>query len=396
MPALTQTVAEARRSALKALMEAVELEALAFLTPAYICFATNFLPGWTEPWERPMAVVLPRRGEPFALFHELSENSWADAAAAGTLWPTDVTFYGEHPGAAQRMALTPQWSQTLADLLRSNGVDSGRIGVDLMSAVITETARALPGLAIVDVEEALRALRWVKHDEELAVMRNAAALSDWGQERYREHLRPGQLVQELDCLVQAEVAAEASRRFDGEYLELIVFTLAGAESAAPDGGAGRIGKRLTAGEPVVNIVCVRLNGLWIENERTWFCGSPDEAHRRAFDAAREAQLAAVSQLRTDRPVCAADEAARAVLDQSGFGGYVRHRAGHGLGIELHEHPHDMAFDARPLRKNEVYSAEPGIYIPGRGGYRLDDTVVVGDVPEVLTSTPTDLSWLSVG
>ena len=126
MTMLTRAVAESRRSSMKALMEAGEFEALAFLTPAFICFAPNFLLPWTETRERPVAVVLPRQGEPFALFHELSENSWNDAAAAGIVWLSDVTFYGETPGPTQRMPLTPQSSlrsRTVCDRTASMTAD---------------------------------------------------------------------------------------------------------------------------------------------------------------------------------------------------------------------------------------------------------------------------------
>jgi Xaa-Pro aminopeptidase len=128
-----------------------------------------------------------------------------------------------------------------------------------------------------------------------------------------------------------------------------------------------------------------LSGLTVENERTIFLGEPSDPQKRAFTAATEACEAAAAQMVAGNPVSRADEAAQAVYDAAGFGEYINHRTGHGVGIIGHEYPEDMPFLHRPFMEREVYSAEPGIYIYGLGGFRHDDTVVVGGKkPEILT------------
>jgi len=91
-----------------------------------------------------------------------------------------------------------------------------------------------------------------------------------------------------------------------------------------------------------------------------------------------------------------DSAAQAEIEKAGFGDCIKHRTGHAIGIVHHEYPEDMAFNHRPLLDNEVYSAEPGVYAYGVGGFRLDDTVVVGATPRVLTKTPKTLEYATVG
>jgi Xaa-Pro aminopeptidase len=388
---LSPAVYESRLAGMRALMEREELEALALLTADYCFFATNYPEGFLWTWERPLAVIVPRQGEPFALMHELSSNALEDSVQRGVMWVTDVTIYSEHPRVVDRVALAPQWRDKMAELLRSHGLGSGRIGVDALAGPMAEVPHLLPRLQFVNVDAELRELRCVKHDEELELIRQAAALSDWGQERYRANIRPGRLVQELDYSMGAELMTEAAERFPGENVELLLLCLAGADSAAPHGGGGKTGTRIEKGDVIVNILCVRLNGLWLENERIWFCGKPDAEKRRAFEAATEAQAAALAEYRTGNPVAAPDVAACAVYERAGYAQYIRHRTGHGMGIAVHEFPHDMAFNTRPLWANEVYSAEPGIYIPGVGGFRHDDTVIVGDTPEVVTTTPKDLA-----
>jgi Xaa-Pro aminopeptidase len=390
MPSLSKEVYESRRAGMRALMEREGLDALAFLTPDWAFFASNYPEGLLWTWERPLCVVVPRDGEPFALLHELSSNALADSIKREVMWVTDVAIYSEHPRVEDRLPLAPQWRDTMAELLLSHGLGRARIGVDTLSGPMAEVPARLPEVTFVGLDPALRELRWVKHPEELELVRLAAALSDWGQERYRESIRPGRLVQELDYSMGAELMSEATDRFPGDNVELLLLCLAGEDSAAPHGGGGKTGTRFQKGDVVVNILCVRLNGSWLENERIWFCGSPDDEKRRAFEAAREAQEAAAAEYITGNPVCAPDVAANAVYERTGHAKYVRHRTGHGVGINVHEYPHDMSFNTRPFRAGEVYSCEPGIYIPGVGGFRHDDTVITGATPEIVTSTPKDI------
>ena len=395
MPFLSARVRDYRHQAMRAFMDEHGLDALAFLTPDYVFYATNYYLD-VAPWERPVAVVVPRDGEPFAIMHELSTNHLRMARERATLWVEDVTLYSEHPRLTNRLHLTPQWSQLLAERLRARGLAKGRLGVDSAGGLVQQAARLLPGLEVVPLEGALRELRLVKHDEELDLVRGAAGLSDWGQERYREEIRAGRLVQELDFSVAALMAEEAARRHPGEYAEIRCFSLTGPDSAAPHGTGAPTGRRIERGHAIVNIVIVRLNGLVCENERTWFCGRPSDEQARAFEAATAAQEAAIAQLTTGNSLAAVNAAALAVIERAGYGDCVLHRTGHGIGIAGHEFPDDMAFNPRPLRAGEVYSAEPGIYIFGLGGFRHDDTVIVGDRPEVVTRAPKDLAAQTIG
>ena len=255
----------------------------------------------------------------------------------------------------------------------------------------------LPQLRLEVATQEFRKLRLVKCEEEIALMREIAALSDWVQERYREKIQPGRLVQELDMAMAAEMAKEAARRFPGENLEILrCWTLSGPASCAPHGDGRSAGARIENGHGMVNIVIPRLNGLVVENERTWFCGKPSQRQVELFEAARAANEAACEAAVTGKPVCGIDTAAQLVLERAGVAELILHRTGHGMGTLGHEFPEDMAFNTRPLMEREVYSAEPGIYQWGLGGFRHDDTVVVGATPEVLTKAPKDLASQTIG
>ena len=187
-------------------------------------------------------------------------------------------------------------------------------------------------------------MRWVKHAEELAVMRALGALTDWCRTA-TARTSARRLTQELDHAMSALMVEEAARRFPGEDFDIPRWTLAGPASASPHGDGAACGARIAEGDTVVNLILPRLNGYYVENERT---GSADARMigRRACTVAAQATDAAVQAAVTGQRVCDMDAAAQAVIERAGFGDYVFHRTGHAVGLMLHEYPEDMAFNTR--------------------------------------------------
>jgi Xaa-Pro aminopeptidase len=235
----------------------------------------------------------------------------------------------------------------------------------------------------------------VKHDEELAVMREAAALADWAQERYRENIRPGRLVADLDMSVAALMAQEASRRMPGTALAIYAWTLSGPVSASSHGAGVAFGNlagaTIEAGHVLVSSVYPAIDGLFVENERTWFCGKPSRRQVQLFEAARLANEAACEAAVAGQPVWSIDAAAQDVFERAGVADLICHRTGHGLGLGGHDYPVDMPVNHSPLLDKMVFSVEPGVYEYGLGGFRHDDTVIVGKKAEILTTTSRDLA-----
>jgi Xaa-Pro aminopeptidase/Xaa-Pro dipeptidase len=395
MPHLTKAVHEYRLGAMHRLMDRLRVDALAFTTPDFFQYATNFqLDVW--PWERPVLVVVPRNGDAFAVMNELSTNHMRFASEKGTVWLSDVIYYSEHPRVENRLALPSQLPDTVAALLAAKGLGMSRIAVDVAHPILVGAQRYLPEMTLRPAVAEMRSLRWVKHDEELQNMRDLAALTDWVQDRYRENIRPGRLVQELDHAMAALMVEEAARRFPGEDFEILkCWTLTGPASASPHGDGASCGSRIAKGDTIINLVLPRLNGLHVGNERTWFCGRPSDEQARFYNVAAQATDAAVAAAVVGRRVCDMDAAAQAVIERAGCGQYVFHRTGHAVGLMLHEYPEDMAFNTRALLAGEVYSSEPGLYVYGLGGFRLDDTVIVGEEPEVIIRTPKTLNYAVV-
>jgi len=213
------------------------------------------------------------------------------------------TLPSDTPAGEVVPIVAPDGQRLYAGLARS------RIAVEGGSPVLAQLGRLLPELTLRRATAECRSLRWQKHDEEIAVMAAAASISDWIQDRYRENIRPGRLVQELDCAMAALFVQEAAERFPGEQFEVIrCWTLSGPASASPHGDGASCGARIKEGDVLVNIVIPRLNGLTIENERTWFCGTPSTEQARLWSAAKAANEAAIAAARTGNPVCMMDAA----------------------------------------------------------------------------------------
>lgn len=358
--------------------------ALVVTTPANFYMMTGFHLD-VEPWERPVAAVFPVDGEPFMVMNSLSTHHLRMCAERETLYVKNYVNYIEHNPYRSRTYTMPQWTELLALKLQEAGVVRGTLAVDGAADSLMGLRQSLPGVQFASAAQFMVSLREVKHPEELAVMRLAAELTDWGQDRYLEQVAPGRLCNVVDAEVAALMYEEAGKRFPERQIELYLLGLSGPASASPHGNGANAGVRFEKGHGAVNIVVARLDGLVVENERTFFIGQPDDLQKRAYDAATRASMAASAQMVAGNTVAEIDAAAQAVIEAAGFGEHIYHRTGHGMGIAGHEFPADVAFNHRPLRENEVWSAEPGIYIYGVGGFRQDNTVIVGaSQPEVIT------------
>ena len=192
--------------------------------------------------------------------------------------------------------------------------------------------------------------------------------------------------------MSARLATEAATRHPGENFSIgKTSTVAGPPSASPHGDGAPCGKTVVADSVAVTTVATRLNGMAMEGARTWLIGKPDNHRRALFECAAEAQDAGVGAAVSGRSVAGIDAAAQVVIERAGFGEHVLHRGGHGIGIVMHDFPENVPFNPRPLLAGEVYAVEPGLYVPGTGGFRFADVVVVGDAPELLTRAPKDIA-----
>ena len=230
-------------------------------------------------------------------------------------------------------------------------------------------------------------LREIKDADEIVRMRAAAALGCRLFEQLLTRMEPGK--REVEMAAHLEFAA---RMAGAEAMSFETIVASGARSALPHGNASR--QRLPRRGFVVFDFGVLLDGYCSDMTRTVHLGRATVAERNAYDAVLAAQLAAVAAVHPGATCGEVDEAARSVLRQAKLADFFTHSTGHGVGLEIHEGPRIAARQPQKLEPGMIVTIEPGVYLPGRFGIRIEDMVLVTrSGAEVLT--PTTKSWIEL-
>jgi Xaa-Pro aminopeptidase len=229
-------------------------------------------------------------------------------------------------------------------------------------------------------------LRAVKDEAEIAALRRAAAAAD----RVAAQLMAGDVP--LMGRSESEVSADLGWRLRAEGHQRVNFAIVGSgpNSASPHHEPGP--RRIGAGEAVVCDFGGALDGYCSDITRTVFTGEPPAEFAELYTVLQGAQATAVAAA-TEGTACeAVDMAARRIIDDAGFGAHFIHRTGHGIGLEEHEHPYLVSGNAEPLVAGNAFSVEPGIYLAGRWGARIEDIVVATrSGPEALNTVSHDFT-----
>lgn len=249
---------------------------------------------------------------------------------------------------------------------------------------------ALPDNAeIVRAADAVDQLRAIKSEDELALLRKAAALTDEAFAIATSRFSPG--ITEHDG---AELVRQALREAgsEGEAFDTIV--AADPNAAKPHHRPGT--RVIREGEPVIIDMGARVGGYNGDLTRTICLGKADAKLVRIYKAVLEAQLAGLLAIRAGTLASAPDLATREVFASHGLEDYVIHSAGHGLGLRVHEVPSVRKTSEAMLQSGNVITMEPGLYIPDWGGVRIEDVAVVQDSDhENLTASPKTIDSLEI-
>lgn len=330
--------------------------------------------------ERPYVAIIPADGDPYMILCELSTYSSKFAIEKGLCWIDDVIFYSEHPRISKRVYTVHQWNRLFHEELSRRGL-KGAIGVDRIS-LATSVVTQKGGLEFVDCSEFIREMRNIKSEDELEILRKCAKVSDIGNERFAEVFAEGKYHYEVELEVTKTLWEEAIKRYGKENYIVVSGTIFGSGPyvLAPHSAPGNLERKLEEGDVAITNSWLGINGYRIENERTWFIGEAKENQVKAFNVMKKACTACIEAAVVGNRLADIDAAAQRVIEDAGYGEYMLHRTGHGKGIgdvsDGHEYPYDMPFNMEPLKPGMVLSAEPGIYIPGLGGFRFADNIII--------------------
>lgn len=381
----------ARRSALLERLHSDDVAAVVLFGPTAIFWLTGFS---FIPTERPLAMVLTR-DRVLALVPSLEREHIRAAADVD-----DVVSYDEYPGEEPPLQLL------VRTLLDDVGVTGRALAVDAdgypprygyRGPRLTEL---VPNRQV-NCAALIEDMRLLKSGQELALLRQSSRWADHTHRHLQELVRAG--ANENEVAVQAslrgslDMIGELGPEFDPKAWAMLPATAGfrsqiGANAAFPHA----INRNLAMGEGDVLVTgaSALVWGYRCELERTMFVGSPGPEQRRWFQLMLGAQEAALEAMKPGRPCADVDRAVRDYFDRQGITETWRHHVGHGLGMEVHEAPFLDIGDDRAMEPGMVFSVEPGIYVPGLGGFRHSDTVAITDDGiELLTRYPRDLDSL---
>jgi Xaa-Pro aminopeptidase len=308
--------------------------------------------------------------------------------AADSWLLTDFRYMTQAPQQAAGYTVV-EHGVRMIDTVRELALGAGvkRLGFEQDQVVYAEYAlwkEALAGIELVPVSGIVESMRMVKDDAELQIMREAAELADDTFRHILGFIKPGvretEIAFEMEMYMRSKGAASTS--FD-------TIVASGERSALPHGVAS---ERLVGVNEFVKLdFGAYYKGYCSDLTRTIIVGAPTDKHKEIYSIVLEAQLAALAGIKPGMTGREADAIARTIIAKHGYGDHFGHGLGHGLGMEIHEAPRLSKTGEIVLKPGMTVTVEPGIYIPGFGGVRIEDDIVITERGNsLLTSSPKEL------
>lgn len=269
------------------------------------------------------------------------------------------------------------------------GFESVRISLLEYRKITDEIKSCGLKVELTETENIVETLRAIKDEDEIEWISKALMIAESVYARTLDSIRPGITEKEAAWLIE-----KGLREAGAESLSFPIIVASGPNSALPHAiPSDRVFKE---GEPVLFDWGARLNGYCSDISRTIFIGKPDEMFIKVYKTVLDAQRKAIKAIRPGINSKSVDETARKHIEGMGFGERFGHGLGHGTGLSVHEHPRLSPLRDSILEPRMVFTVEPGIYIPGWGGVRLENMVVVRDgEAEVLNKLDSSKYLMSV-
>ncbi|GGF82289.1 Xaa-Pro dipeptidase [Paenibacillus albidus] len=346
------------------------LTALLVTDPKHVYYLTGFA---SNPHERFLGLLLRRGDEPALIVPALdSEAAHASSSVQNILTHSDT----DNPYLLLKEGL--------------GSADLGNFGIEkehFSVARYEQLAAFVPAKTFSDIGPLLRSMRSKKTPEEAGRMKHAAELVEEVLRRGLEHVKTGvteiELVAELEYLMKKLGASGPS--FD-------TMVLSGPNTALPHGVPGS--RVIQPGDFLMFDLGVYAAGYASDITRTFAVEKADDKLTAIYNTVLAANEAGIAASRAGATFGSVDRAARDVIEAAGYGPYFMHRVGHGLGMDTHEYPSLHGLNEDIIEHGNVFTVEPGIYVPELGGVRIeDDVLVTEDGPQTLTSFPKELTVL---
>lgn len=301
---------------------------------------------------------------------------------------TDFRYMTQAPAQATAFEVVehaPKHAETIAAIMAEEGLHQlGFEQHDLTYSAYQNYVSALPGIELVPTDGWIEALRMIKDQDEIAILKEAAQLADRTFSHVLSILKPGIMEQELALEIEMFV-----RRNGASSTSFETIVASGERSALPHGKAS---DRVLGNHEFVKFDFGALyKGYCSDITRTVMLGTPTDKHKEIYSIVLEAQLAALDGIKPGMTGKEADSIAREVIKKHGYGDYFGHGLGHAIGMEIHEAPRLSPAGEIVLQPGMTVTVEPGIYLPGFGGVRIEDDIIITESGiEVITGSTKEL------
>ena len=332
-------------------MKGAGAQALLLFPGTDIGYYTGFSIGMSE---RLAAALIPFNDEePLIIVNQLEQELRGQKP-----WIKEVDVWLEHEDPIE----------LLAENIERLNLDKGVIGVSENApwGWVNRLSNRLPAAYFVDASEYISHERMIKSDQELEWMRMACAITDKALENSFEKLHTGITERELASIIQADIKSQGGGI-------AFVGVLFGVKAALPHGGAADV--QLEPGMGVLVDMGAKVHGYNADLTRTVFYGEPTKQQKKIYNLVKKANQKAFEAVKPGVTCDSLDKVARKVITDGGYGDYFIHRLGHGIGLNVHEHPYIVRNNMLPLEPGMTFTIEPGIYILDEIGVRVEDTVV---------------------
>lgn len=302
-----------------------------------------------------MYLLIPRDGTPFAVVSQLEFEE------------ANSTIKGFSIIQAKKLEdFDKAFSELQKELkFKKLGIEEDSLTVNIKEKLEKNSE----GINFVPVSNIIKKIRSIKSSNEVEIIRKAARIADEGMKKAIETINPG--------VKEYEVAAEAEYKMrkigsSGTSFETIIAS--GYRSAFPHASCSD--RKLENGDLVIIDLGVRYKNYCSDISRTHTVGSPSPTQKKIFQTVLNAQQKAIEIIRPGIKANEIDELARELIKKEGYGNYFIHSFGHGIGIEVHEHPQISQNNKEAIEEGMIFTAEPGVYILDFGGVRIEDMVLV--------------------
>ncbi|WP_172252095.1 M24 family metallopeptidase [Saccharibacillus deserti] len=357
-----------RWTQLRTHMERQSLDGVLITDPKHVGYLTGF---FSDPHERFLGLAVPKHDEPFLVVPALD----LEAAKA----ESSVPLIRTHSDTDDAYALLQGW---IGGISGAFGIEKDHLSV----ARFERLNAALHASTYADVGGVLSALRAAKTPEEIEKLRRAVHLIEAVLTEGIKHVRVG--VTEIEIVAELEYQM---KKLGAQGPSFDTMVLTGDKTALPHGNPGS--RRIAAGDMLMFDMGVYLDGYASDITRTFAVAErPSDESVKIYETVLAANLAAIALTRPGVTLASVDAAAREVIAEAGYGPYFMHRLGHGLGMDVHEYPSVHGANEELVTEGLCFTVEPGIYVAGECGVRIeDDVIVTADGVDVLTTFPKELT-----